>query len=152
MTRMTGRVEKVWIKPDQDGAPPLPQERIELVTGKGVRGDRHFGDPRRPARQILLVDQGELDILGLEPGVLREQITVDFPGLQQLDAGDIVEIGSAAIEITGDCAPCRTMAGYLREDPEAFVNRAMRKRGMLGKIVADGLIAAGDEVRLRGQA
>ena len=147
---MTGRVESVWIKPDQDGALPVSQERIELVAGKGVRGDRHFGEANKPLRQILLVDKSELSELGLEAGSLREQVTVDFPDLQNLEPGSVIEIGEAAVEITSDCAPCKTMARYLGEDGQTFVKRALRKRGMLGRVIDDGVVAPGDEVKLRG--
>ena len=139
-----GKVEAIWIKVDEDGAAPLRQSEITLVADKGVVGDRHFGN--RKQRQVLLVDTGCLKELGLSAGDLREQITVDFKGLQQLPSGTELNVGEATIRITGDCAPCRSMARYLGEDPQSFVNRAMRKRGMLGVVSREGLVREGDSV------
>jgi MOSC domain-containing protein YiiM len=147
---MTGRVVSVWTKAEADGEASTRQDAIDLVEGMGVRGDRHYNERDKPLRQILLVDQNNLNDLGLEEGSLREQVTVDMPGLQDLPIGSVLEVGGAAVEITMDCAPCRTMAGYLGEQPQAFVNRAMRKRGMLGRILQSGTVSEGDEVRLRG--
>jgi len=149
---MTGRVERVWTKAPHASEASQQRDFIDLVANKGVTGDRHFGDPNRPNRQVLLVGLDHLDDLGLEPGTLREQITVDFPGLQDLSPGAVLQVGKAAIEITGDCAPCLTMAKYLNEDGQAFVNRSMRKRGMLGKVTEGGIVAPGDTVSLRGES
>ena len=141
---MVGRVEAVWAKQGQDGLPPVRKEAIDLVAGKGVVGDRHFGN--RKGRQVLLVESGCLKELGLQPGDLREQVTVSMAGLQDLPVGCQLQLGQAKVEITGDCPPCRSMARYLGEDPKAFVPRAMRKRGMLGVVVAGGRVQDGDEV------
>jgi hypothetical protein len=137
-----GRVVAVWQKLDQDGLPPVRQEAIELVAGKGVVGDRHFGN--RKGRQVLLVETGCLDELGLQPGDLREQVTIAFTGLQYLGAGTQLQVGNATVKITGDCPPCRSMARYLGENPKEFVPRAMRKRGMLAVVVEDGRVVDGD--------
>lgn len=149
---MTGRVEMVWTKAPQESEASQQRDFIELVANKGVLGDRHFGEASRPNRQVLLVGLDHLEALRLEPGTLREQITVDFPGLQDLAPGSVLQVGNAAIEITGDCAPCLTMAKYLNEDGHAFVNRSMGKRGMLGKVMEGGTVAPGDTVSLRGES
>jgi len=141
----------VWTKAERAGEASAQRDSIDLVAQKGVSGDRHFGDPNRPHRQVLLVGVDHLDDLGLAPGDLREQITVDFPGLQNLAPGSVLDIGKAAVEITGDCAPCLTMAKYLEEDGQAFVNRSMRKRGMLSKVIEGGPVKPGDAVILRGK-
>jgi MOSC domain-containing protein YiiM len=148
---MKGHVEMVWTKAPRDGEVSMRRDSIQLVANKGVVNDRHFDDPSRPNRQVLLVGVDLLEELGLGEGVLREQITVDFPGLQDLKPGSVLKVGAASIEITGDCAPCLTMAKYLEEDGQAFVNRAMRKRGMLGKVVEGGTVMPGDAVILHGQ-
>ena len=145
-----GKVAALWTKVDEDGATPIRQSEITLVAGKGVVGDRHFGN--RKQRQILLVDTGCLQQLGLQPGELREQITVDFEGLQNLPTGAELQVGNATVRISGDCAPCRSMARYLGEDPQVFVNRAMRKRGMLGIVSEEGTVRVGDAVTAKEPA
>ena len=147
---MNGRVAAVWTKKGTGGVRPEQHSAIELLAGKGVSGDQHF-DGRNKLRQVLLVDVGCLADLGLNPGDLREQVTVAFPGLQDLPPTSLVQIGEAVVKISGDCAPCRSMAAYLNENPKSFVTRAMRKRGMLGTVVRSGVVTVGDEVRLCGE-
>lgn len=141
----------LWEKGPERGDASILRDRLQLVAGQGVVGSPHFDDLEHPNRQVLLVDVSELDSLGLRPGVLREQITVDLPGLQGIAVGSTLDIGDASVEITGDCAPCRTMAGYLGEDGGQFVARAMGKRGMLGKVIRTGTVTPDDTVTLRGE-
>jgi MOSC domain-containing protein YiiM len=85
--------------------------------------------------------------LGLLPGQLREQVTVDLAGLQAMPAGTCLAIGSVVVELTEDCAPCGKMAGYLGEAEEDFIRRSTGKRGMLGRVLRSGHVRVGDEVR-----
>lgn len=148
---MTGRVDSVWTKASVRGAAPTPQKSIELVEHQGVVGDQHFGKSGPNRRQVLLVGTDHLQELKLVPGVLREQITVDFPGLQELAPGARLQIGTATIELTGDCAPCLTMAGYIGEEAASFVSRARHKRGMLATVVVSGVVTPGDVVSVHGE-
>jgi MOSC domain-containing protein YiiM len=139
---MPGSVLAVRIKKSPQG-PTEPADMLRLEANNGIVGDAHFGSK---TRQVLLLDISTLDSFGYSPGMLREQILVDFDGLQELPDGTELSIGSARIRITGDCAPCRTMAVYAQEDPVAFVNKMMGKRGMLADVTQSGEIAAGDSV------
>lgn len=119
---------------------------LSLVEGRGIEGDIYFDDARRAKRQVLLLDKGTLDEFGYAPGILREQILVSFPGLQSLEPGTRLQVGSAEVEITFDCAPCLTMARHVNEDGPAFVNKMMGRRGMLARVTRSGVARAGDEV------
>ena len=141
---MPGSVLAVRIKKRPQG-PTEPADIIRLEAPGGIVGDAHFGSK---SRQVLLLDISTLNGFGYSPGLLREQILVDFEGLQRLPEGTELSIGSARIRITGDCAPCRTMAGYAQEDPPSFVNKMMGKRGMLGVVTQGGEIAPGDSVTI----
>ena len=48
----------------------------------------------------------DLTELELNPGDLREQITVDMPELMQLEVGNQIDINGNILEIDGDCEPC----------------------------------------------
>jgi len=118
-------------------------EALEAVAGEGFVGDRCSGSQRR---QVLLVSTESLAELGLSPGQLREQVTVDVAGLQSMTPGTCLVVGTAAVELTEDCAPCGKMAAYLGEPEEEFKRRSAGKRGMLARVVRSGQIRVGDEV------
>ncbi|HEX2032447.1 MAG TPA: MOSC domain-containing protein, partial [Actinomycetota bacterium] len=65
------------------------------ATDRGIEGDVHAG--RRGKRQVLLVDATDLEAVGLRPGDLREQVTVDLPGLMALPAGTSLAVGDAEV-------------------------------------------------------
>ena len=120
-------------------------DALTFVAGDGIEGDFHRGNA---SRQVLLLDKATLDEFGYSPGTLREQVLVDFPNLQSLSPGTRLNIGTAEVEITADCAPCLTMAGYVNEDGVDFVNKMMGRRGMLAKVTKSGAAKAGDSVKL----
>ena len=121
-----------------------PREAV-MATERGVEGDVHAG--RRGKRQVLLVDAGDLHAVGLAPGDLREQVTVDLPGLMGLRPAARLTLGEAEVEITGVCEPCTHIGDHVGvEDPEAFRRRLIGRRGMLARVVREGRIAVGDRV------
>ncbi len=91
-----------------------------------------------------------LEAVGLAHGALREQLTVDFPGLDNLPGGTRLQVGDAVLEVTGPCEPCEVI-GALNgvPDPVALRESLRGCRGMLTKVVAtsgDGRIRPGDAV------
>jgi MOSC domain-containing protein YiiM len=118
------------------------------ATGLGLDGDRHAGRAEGK-RQVLLVEAGDLRDLGLDPGALREQVTVDLPGLMSLAEGTRLRVGEAVLELTGVCEPCTHIGEHLgAEDPEALRRRLVGRRGMLARVVGEGAIRRHDPVRL----
>lgn len=127
-----------------------PLEAVEDVniTAAGIEGDIHAGR-RGGRRQVLVVDAGQLAALGLAPGDLREQITIDLPQLMTLAAGTRVAVGDAELELTGPCEPCTHIGEHLgAADPEALRRRLVGRRGMLARVAREGRVAVGDRVAL----
>lgn len=126
----------------------MPVDELELVAHKGIVGDLHFDETGASRRQVLLLDVNTVSNEGWRAGMLREQIAVDFPVLQSIEPGTLLRVGSAVVEITMDCTPCVTMAGYVGEEGKSFVERMMGRRGMLARVVRSGTVGAGDSVEL----
>ncbi len=124
----------------------LPVNELDAVTGKGFVGDRCYG---RATRQALLISTENLLEFGYQPGDLKEQITVELPGLQKIAIGTKIRAGSVMLEVEGDCTPCSKMAKNLNEVPEEFIAKTDRKRGMLAKVVSTGTIRVGDPVEVQ---
>ena len=134
------------------GERPQPRTEARALVGSGLEGDLHGkGRAAGTGRQVLVMDRQTLEASGLNPGDLREQITVDFAALETLPVGTHLRIGSATLEVTGPCEPC-THIGTLNGRPDAveFKKSLEGRRGQLAKVIAvegDGLIRLGDPVR-----
>jgi MOSC domain-containing protein YiiM len=137
----SGRVVALHLKPESGGVQPV--EELVALDGVGFEGDKCAG---RRLRQALLLGTETLSEFGYEAGQLREQVTVDLPGLQKLPMGAMVQAGNVVFRIEQDCAPCGGMARNLGEDPEMFQTNLAGKRGMLATIAKGGSIHVGDEV------
>ena len=138
------------------GSRPRPVTDVKALVDRGLEGDLHSDGLPGKARQVLLVDAGDLSTLGLEPGDLREQITVSMPGLMNAPPGSLLAIGEAVLEIIGPCDPCTHIGGLLdRPDVEDFRETLVGRRGMLARVSGlqgEGRIAVGDPVRVSGPA
>jgi len=82
--------------------------------------------------------------VNVEPGAVRENITVDGDDVQQWPIGQRVRAGGAEFEITMVCDPCHRM-DELRDGLRAELDG---KRGMLARVVESGEVAVGDEIEL----
>lgn len=135
----------------EHGAQAQSVSEAKATVGRGLDGDLH-GKTRTPGsrRQVIITDRGALSALGLRPGDLREQITVDFSDLEGLPAGTLLKIGMVTCELTGPCEPCTHIGGLMGvADPKAFQDSLVGHRGQLARIVAvdgDRMIRVGDPV------
>jgi MOSC domain-containing protein YiiM len=148
---MRGRVASIQLV-KAHGEPPRPVPETVAMPGRGLEGDLHGKTKEDGKRQVLLMDTQSLEALGLRPGDLRDQVTLDLPGLQQLPAGTRLQVGQAELELTGPCEPC-THIGMLvgKEDREAFRRSLVGRRGVLARVVAvtgEGRIRVGDPAEL----
>lgn len=133
------------------GEAPRRVSQVRALVGRGLEGDLH-GKTRATGsrRQVLILDSGVPRAFGLQPGDLREQITVDFPGLDGLPAGSRLRIGPVTFELAGGCDPCTHIGGLVgAADPGAFERQLEGRRGQLARVVAadgDGMLRLGDPV------
>ena len=140
----SGRVVSLQLKREH-WEPLAPVDQIRL-TEDGIDGDRHAGRAEGK-RQILLIDAGDLRDLDLKPGDLREQVTVELPGLMALPEGTRLRLGTAVLELTGECGPCTHIGEHVGvEDPEAFRQQLEGRRGVLARVSEPGEIRVGDPV------
>ena len=119
-------------------------DKIELITGQGIVGDRHLRtDGTRSKRQILLMDIETLIEFGLSERDIKENITVQGIDFSLIKLGNIVRIGmDVVLEITGDCEPCSRMD----ELRSGLKNAIDGRRGMLAYVKSGGTISSGDSI------
>jgi MOSC domain-containing protein YiiM len=130
------------------GEPLRPVPETIAVPGRGLEGDLHGKTREDGRRQVLLVEARSLQAMGLSPGDLREQITVDLPGLHGFPLGTRLRVGKAELELSGPCEPCHHIGELLGlEDRETFRQSLEGRRGVLARVVSvagDGRIRVGD--------
>ena len=142
---------------------------IRLLEGLGVEGDAHLGrtvqhrsrvarDPTQAnLRQVHLIHAelfDELRAAGFElaPGLIGENITTRGIDLLGLPRGARLHVGQTAIvEVTGLRDPCRQLNDYRPGLMTAVLGRdeqgnLIRKAGIMGIVLADGEIRAGDAI------
>lgn len=133
---------------EEKGAEPASVDEARPDVKGGLDGDHHGA---RPNREILVVDRAILDELGLKPGALREQVTVEgIPELDTLEPGTKLSVGSSALRITDQCHGCLTIGEYNGADPETFRAAIEGHRGMFVQFEdpEGAVIRVGDEVKI----
>ena len=116
------------------------REHARAVADHGLEGCAHA----RPGgkRQVLFASSEHLEAVGVEPGRIRENFTVDGIDVQSWPVGQRLRIGEAVFEVTMVCDPCERMEAIrpgLRDQLEG-------RRGMLARVVEGGEVAVGDQV------
>jgi hypothetical protein len=135
---MPGHVVRLFLKPGH-GLAMREVSCLSAIAGQGLEGDASFG---RSRGQVLLVDQTTLAEFGLEPGQTRENIVVAGLVLVGMPVGARLIVGSAVLEVTGDCTPCDMM-----DSIRPGLREAIRgKRGLLTRVLESGLIRMEDAV------
>jgi hypothetical protein len=143
--------------------------QIELVAGHGVRGDAHYGvtvkhrsrvarDPLQPnLRQVHLLHAELFDELRAAgypvlPGQMGENVTTQDLDILGLSAGTQLRLGDhAVVEVTGLRNPCAQIERFMPGLLSAVVarsadGRVVRKAGVMGIVVAGGIVRAGDAI------
>jgi MOSC domain-containing protein YiiM len=131
----------VFTSPARKSGRSDAHESRRAIAGQGLEGCAHANPPRR---EVLFVSKEHLDSVNVEPGAVRENITVDGDDVQQWPIGQRVRAGSAEFEITMVCDPCHRM-DELRDGLRAELDG---KRGMLARVVESGEVAVGDAIEL----
>ena len=144
---------------------------ITLLEGLGVEGDAHCGalvkhrsrvavDPLQPnLRQVHLISEEWLQELALagfdvKPGQLGENITTTGLDLIRLPLHAVLRFGShAAVRVTGLRNPCGQLdhfqPGLMAVALDRDENGALiRKAGIMGVVIAGGLVRMGDGIEL----
>jgi MOSC domain-containing protein YiiM len=144
---MTGRVIALHVRSEKHGTPTAVEEIVGCVGG-GIEGDVHA---HRSSRAVLVIDKGTLDAMQLEPGDLREEITIaGLPDVTNLPVDTELRIGGVTLRVNGPCEPCTHIGELLGvSDREEFRQALVGRRGALCTVAAaSGPIRVGDPVEV----
>jgi len=134
-------VAGLFVSPARGSGVSTALERARAVAGHGFEGCAHANPPRR---EVLFASTDHLDAVGVEPGAIRENVTVAGADVQSWPVGQRLRAGEAVFEITMVCDPCHKM-DELREGLRSELDG---RRGMLARVVESGDVAVGDELEL----
>ena len=136
-----------------------PVEGAVVVRGVNLAGDdqadrRVHGGPDQAvyayARESYAWWEGELG-RELAPGIFGENLTLEGVDVDNALVGERWAIGTSVLEVSSPRTPCFKLAARM-EDPK-FVKRfaQARRPGAYLRIVQEGELQAGDEVRVVGR-
>jgi len=146
-TAQTGTVEQILVA-GKKGTPRSPVDRVVAVQGKGLEGDRYFGQgPGRYAadRQVTLIEAEAVDAvraagIPFTPADARRNVVTRGVRLNEL-VGRTFRVGAAVLRGVELCHPC----GHLAKLTYRGVTRDLKMRGGLrAEVLEGGEIHVGD--------
>src|SRR5688572_25511735 len=151
----TGRVAQISTSPNGVPKTAVPRAR---VTRLGLEGDGHRAVPYHggPERAVCLYAVEAIRALQAEghaiaPGTLGENVTVEGVPWETVTPGCRLLIGDAVVlEVTSYTTPCRTIMRAFRDRAYGRVSQARHpgESRVYARVLADGVIAAGDPVQV----
>ena len=150
------RTLQIGSKVETTGIYKLPTNEAVEISSLGIKNDfiaskKHHGGPDQAVYVYGTKDyewwsqQLERE---LTPGVFGENLTISELESAQFNIGDRLHVGAVILEVTAPRIPCRTFAARMG-DPQ-FVKRFRdaERPGLYCRIIQEGIVKAGDDVRL----
>ena len=126
-------------------------ESIEVITNKGIVGDRHFKDYNDPYCQLSLIESENIDQYNTKYGLnisyvdFRRNIITKEIQLNNL-IGKKFFIGKVQVEGIDLCRPCRHLTEMLNQ--ENILKEFLRKGGLRCRILTSSKINIGDKIKI----
>ena len=145
-----GKVYKLGIATDYNKK-IQETESIEVITDKGVVGDRHFKDYNDPYCQLSLIESENIDQYNTKYGLnisyvdFRRNVITKEIRLNNL-IGKKFFIGKVQVEGIDLCRPCRHLTEILKQ--ENILKEFLRKGGLRCKILTSSKIDIGDKIKI----
>ena len=153
MSAPGGSVEGIFISPQFERSPE-PVDEVEVIAGKGIRGDRYFVPGGREnagddaGHDLTLIEAEALEGLEAQQGIVlapaasRRNVLTRGIGLNDL-VGKRFRVGEVECEGVELCEPCNHLEGLT----EPGVMRGMVHRaGLCAEVLRGGSIRVGDGV------
>ena len=141
-----GVVRWIGLRPARR-APMVAVDRVVLDPVAGVVGDRWQGSPGG-SRMVTLIAEEHLLAIGsflghsVTPEQLRRNIVVGGVNLLALKER-LLRVGTAVLEVTGECHPCSRMEQEL--GPGGF-NAVRGQGGVTARVVSAGQLSVGEAI------
>ncbi len=126
-------------------------EKIELLSGKGVVGDRHFDENNDVRNQVTLIESENIDYynnkFNTDYSYLDFRRNVVTKGIQLNDlVGKKLLIGSVKIQGHDLCRPCKHLEETLKG--QGIIKEFLRRGGLRCEILNSGIVNIEDEIKV----
>ena len=126
-------------------------EKIKLLSGKGVVGDKHFHENNKPRNELTLIESENIDHYNKKFNVqipyinFRRNVVTKGIKLNKLVGKQLV-VGKIKIEGKDLCRPCK----YLQETlgQKDIIKEFLQKGGLRCEILTSGVIKVGDAIKV----
>ena len=124
---------------------------IEVVAGKGIKGDRYFNDINEERKQLTLIESENIDnynkafntnFIYLE---FRRNLVTQNIQLNDL-IGKTLIVGEIKIKAHDLCRPCKNLQEKLGKDN--IIKEFLRRGGLRCEILNSGNIRIGDDIKI----
>ena len=124
---------------------------VEVIAGKGIKGDRYYHDYNEAKKQITLIESENIDYYNKKFNVnfsyldFRRNLITKSIQLNDL-IGKKLSIGHIEVQIHDLCKPCKYLQEILGKDN--IIKEFLRRGGLRCEILVSGNIKVGDEIRV----
>ena len=124
---------------------------VEVVAGKGIKGDRNYHDYNEARKQITLIESESIDYYNQKFNTnfsyldLRRNLVTKDIRLNDL-IGKKLSIGQIDIRVHDLCRPCNYLQEILGKNN--IIKEFLNKGGLRCEILFSGNIKVGDEIKV----
>ena len=124
---------------------------IEVVSGKGIKGDRYFHDFNEEKNQLTLIESENIDYYNKTFNTnfkyleFRRNLVTQNIQLNDL-IGKTLIIGEIKIKAHDLCRPCKNLQKKLGKDN--IIKEFLRRGGLRCEILNSGNITIGDDIKI----
>jgi MOSC domain-containing protein YiiM len=150
-------IEHIFIRP-AGGGPQVACERVEVVAGCGIRGDRYFDAHDEPGQNVTFVEAEEIEAyalrngLHLEPSATGRNVVTRGVRLGEL-VGKTFAVGGLTFRGVELCEPCLTLGDSLATSgiaPAQVVRQWVHRGGLRADALSSGELRVGARFELVG--
>ena len=126
-------------------------EKIELLPGKGIVGNRHFQENNNPKSQLTLIESENIDYYNKKFNVqipyvnFRRNIITKGIELNKLVGKQFV-VGKIKVKGNDLCRPCKHLQEILGQ--KDIIKEFLQKGGLRCEILTSGIIEVGDKIKI----
>lgn len=143
-------IERIFIR-TAPGTPQVEQRRVDIVAGRGIRGDRYFDAHDEPGQNVTFVEAeaieafAERNALPVDASATGRNVVTRGVRLNDL-VGKTFTVGALTFRGVELCEPCRGLGKAMSTDalaPAEVVRQWVHRAGLRADALATGTLEVG---------
>jgi MOSC domain-containing protein YiiM len=148
-------VEHIFIR-SVSGAAPFSRDRIDVVAGAGIRGDRYFDARDEPGQNITFIEAEEIEAFakrtGLDVSAAATGRNVVTRGVRLNElVGKVFEVGGLrfrGVELSEPCLSFGKSLATRNLPPAAVVQEWVQRAGLRSDALSSGTLVVGTRFQI----